>query len=188
MGKCPACGQWNTFTETEKITCKKSSYSSSAQPIALKEVKNLSFQREKTGIIGVFTFRLYWDPNVIEFSKAEYIPESEGGMTGIDSGIFDYTWTDETSGSLHTRQFSGTTGSPNNPSAEKNPKLFRAYFYNEVSDTPGTINILLRDGDSDPLCGNDFNPFGSPIPHDLDDSQTNPLPPTLSVRDWMFFW
>ena len=50
LGKCPSCGQWNTFVEAEKITGKKSSYSSSAKPVTLKEIRNLSFKREKTGI------------------------------------------------------------------------------------------------------------------------------------------
>lgn len=50
LGKCPACGEWNTFVE-EKVSTKSSSKSgekrSSARPVAIKEINPVGEQRIK---------------------------------------------------------------------------------------------------------------------------------------------
>ena len=49
MGKCPACGSWNTMVEAEKIISKRKG-ETAAQAVLLKEVSPLSQKRLSTGI------------------------------------------------------------------------------------------------------------------------------------------
>ena len=52
MGKCPVCGEWNTFTEVEKLTV-HSSHKNSVKPkevSVLKDVKGKELERIQTGI------------------------------------------------------------------------------------------------------------------------------------------
>ena len=52
MGKCPACGEWNTFYEEKIVETKSSSRGSSAtksEVLKLKDVETNKFERYKTG-------------------------------------------------------------------------------------------------------------------------------------------